>query len=70
MYGVYKQYRGEQQVFNFLEMAIADHPITKLEEGLDGLYLIGLNCINAKVCDFSKASPHALSNYYALNSRG
>lgn len=70
MFGVYKQYRGEQQVFNFLEIAFADHPITELKDGLGEFYLIGFNCMDPKVCDFSKASPHMLSNYYALNPRG
>ena len=58
MYGVYKQIDGEQQVFDFLEMAISDKPITKLEDGLEGKYFIGFHCMDHAVCDFSKASPH------------
>lgn len=57
MYGVYSPVHGEQQVFNFLELAFSDTPITKLEDGLTGRYFIGLNCVSAGVCDFAKASP-------------
>lgn len=58
MYGVFKMIDGEQQVFNFLELAISDEPITKLEDGLDGKYFVGLNCKDPAVCNFNKASPH------------
>jgi len=44
-------------VFNFLELAFSDEPITKLEMGLKGRYFIGLNCMDPKVCDFAKAAP-------------
>jgi len=44
MYGAYKMGDGQQQLFDFLEMAISDKPITTLEDGLDNTYLIGFNC--------------------------
>ena len=57
MYGAFMLEDGEQQIFNFLEMAISDKPITKLDSGA-GRYLIGFNCKDHSVCDQSKASPH------------
>jgi hypothetical protein len=58
MYGAYNEIDGEQQVYNFLEMAISDEPITKLEDGLHGTYFIGFQCQDHTVCNFAKASPH------------
>jgi len=58
MYGVYKMIDGEQQVFNFLELALSDKPISKLEDGLTGRLYIGFGCKDAAVCNFAKASPH------------
>lgn len=61
MYGIYQLYYGEQKLFTFLELAIADKPITDLYSGLHGLYFVGWNCIDKGVgqrtCDFSSASP-------------
>lgn len=57
MYGVYKDSKGEQVIFRFLELAISDKPITKLEEGLMGRYFIGVGCPDPAVCNFTKASP-------------
>jgi len=58
MYGIFQETYGEQQVFNFLELAFSEKPINALAEGLhNGRYFIGLTCLDAKICDFSGASP-------------
>jgi len=41
-----------------MELAISDVPITKLEQGLNGRYMVGYNCKDPHVCDFAKAFPH------------
>ena len=38
-------------------MAFSEAPIKDLKDGLTGRYFIGLDCMDKKVCDFSKAAP-------------
>jgi len=58
MFGVYKKSFGEDQVFNFLELAISDKEIKTLDGGLTGRYFIGVQCKEgSKICDFTKATP-------------
>lgn len=66
MYGAYSAVRGEQGVFNFLELAFTDHPFTDLKEGLQGgLYLVGFNCIDHTICDYSQ-----IPNYQDFSNIG
>jgi hypothetical protein len=70
LFGVYKQSFGESQTFTFLELAFADHAITKLDDGLKGRYFVGASCAESsngeKICDFSKATPAEMkSSQYA-----
>jgi hypothetical protein len=60
LFGAYKTSPGESNTFTFLELAFADHAITKLDDGLTGRYFVGASCVEAggeKICDFSKATP-------------
>jgi hypothetical protein len=65
LFGVYKITYGEEQLFNFIEIAFATQKITKLDDGLKGRYFVGAACATGKnppsfdeaVCDFSKATP-------------
>jgi len=57
LYGVYKKSFGESNTFTFLELAFADHAITKLDDGLKGRYFVGASCADNKICDFKKATP-------------
>jgi hypothetical protein len=65
LFGVYKTSHGESNTFTFIEVAFADHAITKLDDGLKGKYFVGAACIDAtgnaeKICDFTKATPAEL----------
>ena len=57
LYGVYKSIVGKSNTFSFLELSFVDHPITKLDDGLDGRYFVGISCSDSKICDFSMATP-------------
>jgi len=66
LFGVYKTTYGDTNTFTFLEMAFADHAITKLDDGLKmGRYYVGAACAekkpgsndDTKICDFKKATP-------------
>jgi hypothetical protein len=62
LFGVYKTSFGESNTFTFLELAFADHAITKLDDGLKGRYFVGAACMTKtsngeKICDFTKATP-------------
>lgn len=50
---------GEQQIFNFLELACSDKPIHSLAQGLHegGKYFLGVACTDSKICSFNAASP-------------
>jgi len=54
---------GELQLFNYLNLAFSEKPITTLDEGLHngGRYFLGVTCqekaLGKKVCDFSSISP-------------
>jgi hypothetical protein len=62
MFGVYKEKPGESQTFTFLEFAVAEKAITKLDDGLTGTghYWVGAKCLDTMHCDFSKAAPEML----------
>lgn len=68
MFGVYKKSFGESNTFTFLELAISDKAITKLDEGMTGRYFIGIACADTKICDFTKATPKQLRQNPALAS--
>lgn len=57
MYGMFELSYGEQQIFNFIELAFSDKPIHALAQGLKGRYFLGLACLDKKICDFDSASP-------------
>lgn len=61
LFGVYKTSFGESNTFTFVEVAFADHAITKLDDGLKGKYFVGAACAKSsngeKICDFTKATP-------------
>jgi len=57
MYGIYELSYGEQQIFDFVEIAFSDKEIKTLKDGVKGRYFIGMMCLDKKVCDFSDASP-------------
>jgi len=59
MFGVYQTKPGEAQTFDFLEFAVAEKAITKLDDGLTGTgkYWVGVKCSDTEHCDFAKASP-------------
>ena len=57
LYGVYKASVGKNNTFTFLELAFADHHITKLDEGLNSRYFVGISCADSSLCDFSMATP-------------
>jgi hypothetical protein len=71
LFGVYKTSYGESNTFTFLELAFADHAITKLDDGLKGRYFVGAACATSKgndeqICDFTKATPAEMkSSAYA-----
>jgi hypothetical protein len=65
MFGVYQTKDGEAQTFKFLEFAVAEKAITKLDDALTGtgLYWVGISCFDTKNCDFTKATPAEMLQY-------
>lgn len=60
LFGAYKTSAGESNTFTFIELAFSDHAITKLDEGLQGRYFVGVSCVEnggQHICDFTKATP-------------
>lgn len=63
MFGIYQEKDGEAQTFKFLEFAIAEKAITKLDDALTGTgkYWVGVSCADKVNCDFKKANPEVES---------
>lgn len=58
MYCMYEMSYGQQQLFNFLELACSDKPVHSLAQGIHGgRYFLGVACTDKKICDFDGASP-------------
>jgi len=67
MYCMFEMSFGEQQIFNFLELACSDKAIHSLAQGIHGgRYFLGISCTDPKICDFNEASPiphHKIFDY-------